>query len=294
MTWTMKHLIARTYWHRTVAAVLMGAVLLVTPGCAKDRAAMGKHSQYANLVPAEDVEQSATQQYAGLLTQAKQQHALAPDSDPRVVRVRSIAKRLIVPALAWNKRASQWQWQVNVLGSKEVNAFCMPGGKIAVFTGLIDQLKPTDDELAMVMGHEMSHALREHAREQMGKAMVAQTGAGLLSSILGLGNTGQQAVGVGLQLASLHFSREDETDADLVGMEIAARAGYNPNAAISLWKKMQALNSGEPPQWMSSHPSSSTRIQDMQSNLPRVMPLYEQAAKPTVRFDAQPKSGTKN
>ena len=269
---------------RLLAAALVGLSVSIT-GCAQDSSRFTQRSQYANLVPAEQVEQSAEQQYSQLLAQARQQHALAGDSDPRVIRVRAIAKRLIVPALRYNKRASQWQWQVNVIGSKEINAFCMPGGKIAVYTGLLDQLKPTDDELAMVMGHEMSHALLEHAREQMGKAMITQTGASLLSSLFGLGNAGQQVLGIGTQLLSLRFSREDETQADLLGMELAARAGYDPHAAVSLWRKMEAASKNSPPQWLSTHPSSDTRVRDIEANLPSVMPLYERAPKPATRYD---------
>jgi predicted Zn-dependent protease len=269
---------------RLLAAAFVGLAVSIT-GCAQDNSRFTQRSQYANLVPAEQVEQSAEQQYSQLLAQARQQHALAGDNDPRVIRVRAIAKRLIVPALRYNQRASQWQWQVNVIGSKEINAFCMPGGKIAVYTGLLDQIKPTDDELAMVMGHEMSHALLEHAREQMGKAMITQTGASLLSSLFGLGNAGQQVLGIGTQLLSLRFSREDETQADLLGMELAARAGYDPHAAVSLWHKMEAASKGAPPQWLSTHPSSDTRVRDIEANLPSVMPIYERAPKPPRRYD---------
>src|SRR5690606_7100747 len=130
----------------------------------------------------------------------------------------------------WNSRAKSWQWQVMLLNSKEINAFCMPGGKIAFYTAILQQLQLNDDEVAMIMGHEMAHALREHARERMGKTTATRIGVNLLSGLLGLGNTGDALLGMGAQLLTLRFSREDETEGDLVGMELAARAGYDPRA----------------------------------------------------------------
>jgi predicted Zn-dependent protease len=248
-------------------------------------------SVLARMVPAEQVEAAAQQQYMQLAGEAQQKGALLPDSDPQVIRLRSIAKRLIPFALEWNPRARQWRWQVIALKSKELNAFCMPGGKIAFYTGILDQLKLTDDEVAMVMGHEIAHALREHARERMGKSQATRVGAGLISSLLGLGNVGDAVLNMGGQLLTLKFSREDESEADLVGMELAARAGYDPRAGVSLWQKMAAASKGAPPQWLSTHPSGSTRIQDIQANLPSVMPLYDRAPKPDQRFDAPRKTG---
>ena len=153
----------------------------------------------------------------------------------------------------------------------------MPGGKIAFYTGILDRLQLSDDEVAMVMGHEMAHALREHARERMGKSTATQIGANVLGQVMGLGQIGQTVTQYGAQLLTLKFSREDESEADLVGMELAARAGYDPRAGVTLWRKMAAANKGAPPQWLSTHPSSSSRIADIERNLPKVMPLYEQA-----------------
>jgi predicted Zn-dependent protease len=155
----------------------------------------------------------------------------------------------------------------------------MPGGKIAFYTGILDQLQLNDDEVAMIMGHEMAHALREHARERMGKSAATNIGASLLSQLLGLGDLGQTVAGLGVELLNLRFGREDESEADLVGMELGARAGFDPRAGITLWQKMGAANKGAPPQWLSTHPAGATRIADMERNLPRVMPLYERARK---------------
>ena len=158
----------------------------------------------------------------------------------------------------------------------------MPGGKIAFYTGILSQLKLTDDEVAMVMGHEIAHALREHARERMGKSVatdgLARIGSSIAAAAFGINpNLTDFVARQGANLISLKFSRDDETEADLVGMELAARAGYNPESGVSLWQKMSEANKGAPPQWLSTHPSGNSRIQEIQANLPKVMPLYERA-----------------
>ena len=190
-------------------------------------------------------------------------------------RLRYIAQRLIPTTDGWNARAKQWKWEVNLLGSKDLNAFCMPGGKIAFYFGILSQLQLTDDEVATIMGHEMAHALREHARERMGKtAAHAPWGAGALSALLGLGNVGDAALNMGAQLLTLRFSREDESEADIVGMDIAARGGYDPAAGVTLWQKMMAAAKGAPPQFMSTHPAGETRIKDIEGKLGKVTPIY--------------------
>jgi predicted Zn-dependent protease len=174
---------------------------------------------------------------------------------------------------------------VNLLISKELNAFCMPGGKIAFYSGILKTLQLSDDEVATIMGHEVAHALREHARERMGKSAATRLGAGLLSSLLGLGNVGDMALSMGGQLLSLQFSRADESEADVVGMDLAARAGYDPRAGVRLWQKMMQASQGAPPEFLSTHPSGASRIADIEGKLPKVMPLFEQADKPPRRFE---------
>jgi predicted Zn-dependent protease len=238
---------------------------------------VGNNSAFTKLVPAEQVERSAAQQYAQMLAQASQKNALGGKDHPQVVRLRNIARRIIPFALPWNERAKGWQWEVNLLGGNQINAFCMPGGKIMFYTGILQALKLTDDEVAMVMGHEIAHALREHARERMGKNAATGIGANLIGQVLGLGQLGQTVTNYGAQLLTLEFSRSDESEADLVGMELAARAGFDPRAGVTLWQKMGAASKGAPPQWLSTHPSGNTRIADIQANLPKVMPIYERA-----------------
>jgi predicted Zn-dependent protease len=260
-------------------AWLLAAVLALLPvsgaWAQREGVDVGRSSSLAGLVPAADVEKAANQQYHELLQQAAAKGALAQPGDPQLERVRAAAQRLIPHAAAWNPRAGNWRWEVNLIRVKAINAFCMPGGKIAVFTGIIGQLQLTDDELAMVIGHEMAHALREHARERIAKSAATNIGANIISQVLGLGQLGQTLTGYGAQLLSLRFSRGDESEADLVGMEIAARAGYDPRAAISLWQKMGRASKSAPPEWLSTHPSGASRIAELERNLPRVMPLYE-------------------
>ena len=260
------------------AFLLAAGAGLAAPALAQ--VSVGAPSAARSLVPAEDLEQAGAQQYAQLLAQARQKGALAPDSNPQLRRLRAIAARIIPFAPQWNPRAAQWKWEVNLIGSKQINAFCMPGGKIAFYTGILDQLKLTDDEVAMVMGHEVAHALREHAREQLAK----RTGTGLALSIgaqlLGLGQVGDLAARGATQLLSLQFSRTDESEADLVGLELAARAGYNPDASVTLWQKMgnaSAASQSGGLSFLSTHPSGPDRIRNLQENIPKVEGLYQAA-----------------
>jgi predicted Zn-dependent protease len=265
-------------------SMLAGAALLAAPAWARDGVEVGNESQFAKFVPAEQVEQAALGQYEDMKKQAAQQKALAPDSHPQVVRLRAIAQRLIPYSYDWNPRAKDWKWEINLLGSKQINAFCMPGGKIAFYYGILDQLQLTDNEVAMVMGHEIAHALREHARERMGKTMATRGAIELGAAIFGLGNAGRTVADMGGQLLTLKFGREDESEADLVGMELAARAGYDPRAGVTLWNKMAEASKGAPPQFLSTHPSGPSRIRDIEANLPKVEGLYAKAAKPGQVF----------
>jgi Zn-dependent protease with chaperone function len=239
---------------------------------------VGGASSMRKLVPAETLERSATQQYAQVLAEARAKGALAPDNHPQLRRLRTMAAKLIPYTGQWNPRASGWQWEVNLIGSKQVNAWCMPGGKIAFYTGILDNLKLTDDEAAMVMGHEMAHALREHARARLAKSQATDIGLRLGAQLLGLGQVGDLAAGLGSQLLTLKYSRDDETEADLVGLEIAARGAYQPEASVDLWKKMMAANGGGGgPGFLSTHPAGPERIRQLEANVPKVQTLYQQA-----------------
>lgn len=267
---------------KTWVGLLCAWLLLGTQAMARDGVEVGKNSAFSKLVPAEQVEQSAQQQYLQLLEQAHSKRALGPKDHPQVQRLRAIAQKIIPFALDWNPRARDWKWEVNLIGSSQINAFCMPGGKIVFYTGILEKLELNDDEVATVMGHEIAHALREHARERMGKSAVTQgaarIGGAIAASVFGIDPRLTDGIARGgANLLTLEFGREDESEADLVGMELAARAGYDPRAGVTLWQKMGAASKGAPPQWLSTHPSSNTRISDIEKNLPKVLPLYERA-----------------
>jgi len=262
-------------WSARRAFVLAGAAAAALPAAAQ--VDVGRSSALRKLVPAEELEGAARQQYAQMMGEAGGKQVLLPASHPQVQRLRAIARRIIPHAPAWNARATQWKWEVNLIQSPQVNAFCMPGGKIAFYTGFLDKLKLNDDEAAMIMGHEMAHALREHARERVAKSSATNLGLRLGAQLLGLGELGSLAAGLGTQLLTLKFSREDESEADLVGLELAARAAYKPQASVSLWQKMTSATGGAGPGFLSTHPSGPNRIRDLQANVPKVQGLYEAA-----------------
>ncbi|PHV10861.1 M48 family metallopeptidase [Chitinimonas sp. BJB300] len=238
-----------------------------------------KQTMFSMLSSAQ-VDQMAAESYSTTLTQAQKKGILNNDS-AMTSRVKAVAKRLIPQVAVFRKDALAWKWEVNVEDSPELNAYCAPGGKIMFYTGIIEKLKLNDDEIAAIMGHEMAHALREHGRERMSKAYAQQMGAKLLSAV----TQGQYDGYIGLASKvtdvayNLPNSRQNESEADAMGIELAARAGYDPAAAIVLWQKMSAGSKGQPPQFLSTHPSNETRISELQANIPKVMPLYQAARK---------------
>jgi Zn-dependent protease with chaperone function len=229
------------------------------------------------LVPESMVNNTAAQQYLQMTRQAQAKGVLNVDA-PQVQRVRAIAGRMIPHGARFNPAARGWAWEVNVIDAPTINAFCMPGGKIMVFDGLIARLKLSDDELAAVIGHEIAHALLEHGRARMSEQVLKNVGINFAAAYFGLGDLGYAVLANAAQLAiTLPYSRGHETDADLVGLELAARAGFDPRAAVSLWRKMAAAGQGQPPQFLSTHPGHAQRIQEIERTLPRVLPLYEAA-----------------
>lgn len=247
----------------------------------QDGVKVGKKSSALALASAEEVEGMAAQQYLQLKKEAEKQRALAPDDYAPLQKLRDIAKKIIPHASRFNERASNWTWEVNLIGSKQINAFCMPGGKIAFYTGIITTLKLTDDEIAIVMGHEIAHALREHGRERVGKQRLAQgatMAASVLSALLGYGNLGGHLASGASQLTLLKYGRDDETEADLVGLDLAARAGFDPRAGIVVWQKMANISKGQPAQFTSTHPSHANRIKEIQLHLKETLPLYAKAS----------------
>ena len=273
---------------RMFSSLLVSAPLLWAFDAQADGVEVGDRSVAAKLVPAEQLEASAAVQYRQMMRQAQEQGALASGDHPQLKRLRFICQRLVTyvgtPNLRSTPRANRWQWEVNLITSKQINAFCMPGGKIAFYTGILESLRLSDDEVAQIMGHEIAHALREHARERIGKSVATKGIIELGSSLLGLPGWGRAAADLGANILTLKFSRDDESEADKIGLDMAARAGYDPAAGVSLWEKMSRASKGASLEWLSTHPSGDTRIKDIQANLPDVTPLYAKAARPSEIF----------
>jgi predicted Zn-dependent protease len=229
------------------------------------------------VIPSDEIERRAQAEYKQVIDNAAKEGALAPDNVPDLIRIRAIVQRLTPQAPRWNPDAAHWQWEVNLVGSTQVNAFCMPGGKIAVFSGLVEQFKLTDDELAMALGHEIAHALREHARARSGQREITNLGANVVSQLFGFGNRGDTGLGEGAKMHLLAFSRAEETEADLVGMDLASRAAFDPRAALTLWQKMGSIGGAEQKQFLSTHPSGRTRMVVLSRHLPETLPLFADA-----------------
>jgi len=264
---------------RALAAALLATLALASCETVQTTqpGAVGVERKQSMLLSSAQVDKSAVLAYQQEMKKAAAKKALNRDA-AQVARVRVIALRLISGTAAFRPDAPKWAWETNVIASKEVNAWCMPGGKIAVYTGLIERLQPTDDELAAIMGHEIAHALREHGRERVSQAQAQGMIIGVIGAVAGMSRGGMDLTQLVVDLTlNKPNSREHETEADRIGVELAARAGYDPRAAVSLWEKMGKLGGGQPPEFLSTHPSHATRIADLKVYSGRVMPLYEAA-----------------
>lgn len=275
----MKSIIKKIFLRQVLAAVGVLALVSCQTVQTTQSGTVGVNREQRMAVPAEALEQAAREQYAALMAQERQKGTLNRNAS-QVERVRAVANRIVPQTTVFRPDARAWAWEVNVLSSPEVNAWCMPGGKMAVYTGLIEKLQITDDELAAVMGHEIAHALREHARERASEQAVAGTVISVGAALMGVGDLGQKTAEYAyMGLLGLPNSRRHETEADRVGIELAARAGYDPRAAVTLWQKMGQLGGGEPIKFLSTHPPQSDRLADLTAYSQRVMPLYEQSRK---------------
>lgn len=263
-------------WQKPFAAFSLLAALT---GCGSttSQGQVGVERQQLLLVGSEQVDQMAARAYQDVLKDAAKNKVLNKDAVV-VKRVRGITNRLVKGVGVFRADALKWRWQINVIDSEQLNAWCMQGGRMAIYSGLIEQLKLSDDEIAAVLGHEMAHALREHSRERISQSLATQVGLNVGAAFLGLGALATDMVGMGAQLMlTLPNSRVAEREADRIGVELAARAGYDPRAAVSLWAKMSRKSGGKrPPEWLSTHPSPEQRTQDLKRYAERVLPLYEQ------------------
>ena len=268
--------------YKLLTVALTVAAIGATASCQSTTSggAVGADRQQFLLVSSEQLNQMAAKAYNQLQAESAKKGTLNTDA-ALTKRVRAIATRITPQTRVFRADAPGWKWEVNTITSKQLNAFCMPGGKIMFYSGLIQNLKLSDDEIAVVMGHEIAHALREHSREQVSQAMAAQATIGIGAALLGLGDLTANLASTAYEaLIATRFSRSDESEADRIGLELSARAGYDPRAGVTLWKKMlSASQGGNPPELLSTHPAEGRRIEQIESLLPTVMPLYE-AAKP--------------
>ncbi|MEJ2793128.1 M48 family metallopeptidase [Iodobacter sp. LRB] len=268
---------------KLISAVVLSALL---PGCQQvsttesGATQINRKQSMSVLLSEQQVDNMARQSYQETLNKAQSKGVLNSDKQ-MTARVRTIANRIIPQTSVFRPDASKWQWEVNVENSPELNAYCMAGGKIMFYSGIIEKLKLTDDEIAQIMGHEISHALREHSRERMSSAYNKQLAMQGLSLLTGGKYDGYMGMADELMQVGyfLPNSREHESEADTMGLELAARAGYKPQAAVSLWQKMAAASKGQPAEFLSTHPSNQTRIQDLQAKIPAVQSLYDAAAR---------------
>lgn len=259
-----------------MALVLTLPLLIV--GCASttQSGVVGAERKQLLLVSSAQAEQGAAAFYAKEKDKYAKVGALNANAQ-QTARVKTIVNDLIEQAGAFRPDTRNWKWEVSVISSKEVNAYCAAGGKMAIYTGLLDGLKLNDSEVAAVMGHEIAHALREHTREAMSEAVAQQVGVSVLASLAGFGDVGTSLLSQATQVAvGLPFSRAKEREADRIGLELMARAGYDPHNAVTLWRKMMS-GGGSPPELLSTHPDPENRIKDIEALLPSVLPLYEDA-----------------
>lgn len=264
---------------KKILSMALALTMTTLVGCASTTGGgvIGVERKQLMIVPSDEVLKLSLESYNKRVSDANKSRLL--DTNPaQKDRLITIAAKLVNQVDIYRPDAKAWKWEVHTIKSDDLNAFVMSGGKIMFYTGIIDRLRLTDDEIAAVMGHEISHALREHARERVSHQYATQMSMGLAASFLGL-SQGQA------QLASLVSSygiekphgRTQESEADVMGLELMARAGYNPAAAVTLWQKMAAANKNQVPQFLSTHPSSDNRISTLQSMIPKVMPLYQQS-----------------
>ena len=259
----------------SIVAASVSTMALTGCSSTTNSGVIGSDRQQLLLVSNDQVMQMSAQSYNELLQKARQQRVLDTDA-AQLARLNRISRNLINQAELYRGDAKNWPWEVHIIKSNELNAFVLPGGKIMFYSGIIDRLNLTDAEIAAIMGHEMAHAIREHTRERISSQYATQTGIGIAASIFGLSQGQAELANLAgdLGIARPH-SRTQESEADQIGLVLMAKAGYDPNAAITLWQKMQRASQGEPPQFLSTHPSSSNRIATLQALMPKVMPYYK-------------------
>lgn len=270
------HLSIRIFWILAASALLSACANTTRPG------AVGVNRSQFMMASSEDVNRLSAASYSEQNQKAKEKNILVT-AGPTYDRLKFIANRLIPQTEAFRDDTRQWDWRLSLIDAPILNASCAPGGKITFYTGIIEQLNLNDDEIAAIMGHEIAHALREHGRERVSQATAQNILVNIATALAGPYGS---AVGAANQVAQyaivLPNSRENESEADAIGLELAARAGYNPMGAISVWQKMlKATKDKGTPEFLSTHPSGETRIEQLTALMPSVEPLYKSAPKPS-------------
>ncbi|MEM5297105.1 M48 family metallopeptidase [Burkholderia sp. JPY481] len=239
----------------------------------------GGYMVFRNLIPSSMLEAQAAEEFNQIVYGASHANRLYGDTDARVTRVRSIIDRMIPYSLKWNERAKGWKWEVAVVRSNDIRMYCLPGGKIVVYSGILDRVRLNDNEVGMLIGHEIAHALREHARMRLGQLQASQLdSSGTIPQLFGLADLGMAPLGIGSRLLEMKYESTDETEADVIGSDIASRAGFDPRAAVTLWDKLAQATRGNREQgFIYVHPFTPARRDDIIKRLPDMLSLYAKA-----------------
>ncbi|SFR56587.1 M48 family metallopeptidase [Thiomicrospira sp. ALE5] len=263
---------------KNLVFALVGLLLM---GCTTTSTTPGlvdvNRSQFFLISQAELVK-AGSEAYQTVLQEAEADGTL--NQDPELLaRLNRILDDMIPHAAHFRPDAVNWDWEVNLINDEMINAWVMPGGKIMFYSGLIEQLSLNDDEIAAIMGHEMAHELREHARERISQAQIGSVGLSVVGQLTGVQGAALDLAGAVMNVGILlPFSRVHEVEADRIGIELAARSGYDPAAAIAIWERMAKLSQGgAPPEFLSTHPSYDSRIKDLTRYSARLQPIYQQA-----------------
>ena len=270
-----QYLSFKLYASLAVIALLSACANTTRPG------AVGVNRSQFMMISSSEVDRLSAISYNDQAQKAKEKNILVT-SGPTYDRLKHIANRLIPQTGEFRDDTRQWNWQLTLIDAPTLNASCAPGGKITFYTGIIEQLNLSDDEIAAIMGHEIAHAIREHGRERVSQAMAQSAVTNIaMAAAGGYGSAVSAANQVAQYVLVLPNSRQNESEADAIGLELAARAGYNPQAAISVWQKMiKATDGKKTPEFLSTHPSGETRIEQLSALMPAVEPLYKAAPKP--------------
>lgn len=266
-----------------IRATIILVLTLGFTGCASttEQGQVDADRKQLLLLPPAQVLQMSEQAYSQQKAEARKKGTLDRNAE-QYRRLQEISRRLIPHTSVFRRDAPGWPWEVHVIADPTINAYCMPGGKIMFYSGIIEKLQLTDGEIAAIMGHEIAHALREHARERMSRAAVENMGW-QLAGILTQGKLDAGYLKMASQLSAIAIAlphgRGQESEADDVGLELMARAGFNPSDAAQLWRKMAAHGGSKPPELLSTHPADATRIARIESLIPKVMPLYQATQK---------------